>query len=183
MIKKKNLPQNIRLVEYCSRLNKDFPYKEYSNFIALGCKCIDEKNNFYYEKFNDCDHQKMLIDPSLLSYLNKIIFNQNIINNHRIKAAKEALTKKNYENICNLQLLEFSNATLENVRLDLGLKWYIIAFFIIFILAILYIIASCFLSYEQCDCFKKLHDKIKEKCCCCCKRRVTSIQVEGNNNL
>ena len=54
----------------------------------------------------------MLLDPSLLSYIYRVIFNnKNNISLDRINAAKEALVSKNYENICNLQLLKFTNCT------------------------------------------------------------------------
>ena len=57
----------------------------------------------------------MLLDPSLHSYIKQIIFNFDAITEDRKRAAKEALIKKNYENICNLKLLEYSNP-FENVN-------------------------------------------------------------------
>ena len=100
MINKKMIYLNIRLVEYCSRLKGYFHYNVNTKFVPLGCKCLKEHENIYTD-FNDCDHQKMLLDQSLLSYINGIIFRKknntnNIIPEDRINAAKEALITKNY---------------------------------------------------------------------------------------
>ena len=97
---KDDLPQNIRLVEYCSRLKGYFHYNVNTKFVPLGCKCLKEHENIYTD-FNDCDHQKMLLDQSLLSYINGIIFSKknntnNIIPEDLINPAKEALINKNY---------------------------------------------------------------------------------------
>ena len=163
--KKKNLPQKIKLVEYCSRLNKDFPYNEYRNFIALGCKCINEKNNSYKDNFADCDHQKMLLDPSLLSYINKIIYNKKEykISEDRKKAAEEVLIVKNYENICNKQLLKYSNTTDKSVVTRLSFKWKIIICIIISFFVIWAIFSLC---CTYCNCCHKICSTI---CCCCCE--------------
>ena len=162
--KKNNLKQKIRLVEYCSRLNKDFPYKEYSNFIALGCKCINEQKNSYKDNFDNCDHQKMLLDPSLLSYINKIIYNkkENQINEDRKRAAKEVLIEKNYENICNFQLLKYSNTTDKAVVIGLSLELKILIGIIISFFVIWVFCAFC-CSYF--NCCQKIYTNI---CCCCC---------------
>ena len=105
------------MVEYCSKLNKDFPYDESSNFVAIGCKCLSNKNT--YEEMDNCKHQEMLYDPHLTSYLQKSISNENDISEKRINSVKNALNEKDYENICNLQLLKFYNP--EDYH-DLGYK-------------------------------------------------------------
>ena len=92
---KNNLTQKIRLVEYCSRLKDNFPNNDNSKFIALGCKCLN-KNNMY-EDFDNCDHQKMLLDTYLLSFLQQITSIEISLTEDRIIAAKAVLEKKNYQ--------------------------------------------------------------------------------------
>ena len=103
--KTNNLTQKIRLVEYCSKLSKDFPFDESSNFTALGCKCLKDNE---YSNLDECGHQQMLFDPSLLSYLKQIIsIEEEEITNDRIASAKKALEEKDvdYEFKCNVKLV------------------------------------------------------------------------------
>ena len=115
--KKNNLAQNIRLVEYCSRLKDDFPLKKDSNFIALGCKCLN-KQNLYEKKFDKCDHQKMLLDKNLIIYLHKITSIGSNITQDRIKAAKAALENKDYGKICDDQLFIFAKSFNRTFKID-----------------------------------------------------------------
>ena len=69
---KYNLEQNIRLVQYCSRLgNVD---TKLPNFLALQCRCLDTTNNVYLDNLDDCSHQKMLNDEYLMLYVRNIIY-------------------------------------------------------------------------------------------------------------
>ena len=62
----KNLTQNIRLIQYCSRLaNSDLNIK---NFRAISCKCLDS-NNEYGNDLDQCGHQNMLFDDKLYEYI------------------------------------------------------------------------------------------------------------------
>ena len=103
-----NLNQKIRLVEYCSKLSKDFPYNESSNFIALGCDCLKDKT---YSKLEECGHQQMLFDTNLLSYLKQVAEIEEEITDDRIKAAKAVLDepKKEYEMLCNEKLKDLAD--------------------------------------------------------------------------
>lgn len=102
-----NLNQNIKLVEFCSKLQKDFPYNESNNYIALGCECLKDDNT--YKDTETCTHLYMLFDSYLLSYLNKVVSNDSLISKDRIKAANQTLNEKDYEEICNAKLLDIAN--------------------------------------------------------------------------
>ena len=107
--KRQNLNQNIKLVEYCSKLYNDFPFSESSNFIALGCSCLI---NNTYNNLGECSHQNMLFDPYLLSYLKNVISNEKEIKDDRISAAERAVNlidNEDYENKCNLNLLHLAD--------------------------------------------------------------------------
>ena len=159
-----DLPQNIRLVEYCSKLIQNKHYGESSKFVPLDCKCLKDDGKTYTD-FDDCDHQKMLLDPSLLSYIYRVIFNnKNNISLDRINAAKEALVTKNYENICNLQLLKFTNCTDQPVDIPYTL------FKVLEIIGI--VCASIFIPYIllfffTCCCKENEFCKKLHSCCCC----------------
>ena len=161
--KKNNLNQKIRLVEYCSRLNKDFPLKDDSNFIALGCKCLN-KDNIYEKNFEDCDHQKMLLDSNLLSFLQKIISKETIISKDRINAAKAVFDNKDYLKICNEQLYILAKSFNKPVKVGHStrnfLLWILLGSAgIITILVLIFCKFKCFACCKCCGCFK---------CCCCC---------------
>ena len=161
--KKKNLNQTIRLVEYCSRLNKDFPLENTSNFIALGCKCLNS-SNVYKKDFENCNHQKMLLDSNLLSFLQKTISKESNITNERIIAAKAVSGNKDYQKICDEQLYIFSKSFNRPVKVDHStrnfLLWIIlVSAAVITILVLILCKLKCFACCECCGCFK---------CCCCC---------------
>ena len=110
--KRNNLSQKIKLVEYCSKLYKDFPFNETNNnFIALGCNCL--KNNSY-TNLGYCSHQDMLFDEYLLSYLKSVTSTENEITNDRINAAKRAINQvdnEDYEKRCNLNLFYLADSS------------------------------------------------------------------------
>ena len=103
----------------------------------------------------------MLLDTELISYLNKIISKDTKITEDRIKAAKEAFEEKDYENICNLKLLYYSNATYDSVILESNFANIALLIFIFFFLvnAIVYCGIGC------CKC-----------CCCCCEQKCQKCQ-------
>ena len=104
--KTNNLNQNIKLVEFCSKLQNDFPYNETNNFVGLGCSCLKNNN---YKDIDECEHQSMLSDTNLLSYLKNVFSNDVNITQDRINAANQSLNEKNYEEICNVKLLNLVN--------------------------------------------------------------------------
>lgn len=68
--KKNNLTQNIRLVQYCSRLAliNDDNLKNIKGFKAISCSCLDEKGQ-YKNDLDKCGHQNMLNDKELYNYI------------------------------------------------------------------------------------------------------------------
>ena len=106
-----DLPQKIRLVEYCSKLSKDFPYNETNNFIALGCGCLE---NNEYNNLDDCSHQSMLFDSNIITYIKNVSSNETNITNDRVNAAKRALSINDmtqYEQKCNLVLVHLADSS------------------------------------------------------------------------
>jgi hypothetical protein len=102
--KKKNLPQKINLVEYCSRLARSDP--KLPNFKPISCQCLS-KNNDYTDSLSECSHQDMLTDQNLFNYIiDETISNiesEEIIKN-KINAIMTYSTKKDYMELCNLKL-------------------------------------------------------------------------------
>jgi hypothetical protein len=102
--KKKNLPQKIKLVEYCSRLAKSDP--KLSNFKPISCQCLS-KDNVYTDSLSECSHQDMLTDQNLFDYIiDETISNEEseqIIEN-KVNAIMEYSTQKDYMDLCNLKL-------------------------------------------------------------------------------
>ena len=72
---KENLPQKIKLIEYCSRLAKSGQYKydpnKNQNFAAIGCKCLDKEN--IYKNIKGCSHAGMLQDDILFEYIFSVV--------------------------------------------------------------------------------------------------------------
>ena len=95
--KKKNLTQNIKLVEYCSRLAEagQYQYNPFieQNFSAISCECLDKEKNVYKDDISGCSHATMLHDEYLFKYIYSVVNNikENINNN--IDTKKEALKK------------------------------------------------------------------------------------------
>ena len=166
--KKNNLNQRIRLIEYCSRLHKDFPYNKDSNFISIGCQCLNEDN--LYEKFGGCNHQMMLLDTNLISLLSKIIKEESNITEDRIMAAKSIFEKKDYEKICNKQLYTFAHSYKRPVIPDHTTRNFLLSiiFGLLGIILVILILCwfKCFACCKFCGCFK----------CCCCLCPCRSLQ-------
>ena len=104
--KKKNLPQNIRLVEYCSRLANSNPNLEH--FLPINCSCINEKSE-YKDDLSDCSHQFMLSDTELFNYIfNEINKDKEIIENKKL-AMEYYSQKRDYLDECNYKLYLLSD--------------------------------------------------------------------------
>ena len=113
-IKNQDLPQKVRLIEYCSRLAKSGQYKynpiKEQNFASLSCRCLED-NNVYKdnEAIKQCSHASMLQDENLFSYIYSIANNprENIEHtDSKIQAVKEYDRFINYEDICNNYLYD-----------------------------------------------------------------------------
>ena len=110
-IKKNNLSNKVRLIEFCSRLGKNSQYvydptKE-QNFAALSCDCINANTNMYHNE-NSCSHGIMISDSSFMKYVFSVIDDpkeENIFNNDRVRAYYNFKENKNYENLCNEELI------------------------------------------------------------------------------
>lgn len=108
--KKDNLKPNYKLVEYCSRLSDKGKYKfdpkKEQNFIALGCECLNSRNQ-YKKKFEDCTHAAMINDDSLIDYVISVADDPKV-NNEQTPEKKNAVnnydSKTNYESLCNADL-------------------------------------------------------------------------------
>ena len=113
-VKKNNLTQKIKLIEYCSRLGKTGKYKFNQNqqqtFSALTCECLNDKNE--YKNIEGCSHSTMLKDRYLIEYLYSII-NKGENINYEINEKKEAVNKYNknfdYTKKCNEDIYTYLN--------------------------------------------------------------------------
>ena len=108
--KKNNLSQNIRLIEYCSRLSVIGQYKYDANkdqtFASIGCGCLNS-NNVYKDSIGGCSHASMIGDEDLIKYIISIVDDPKEIVDYTdakkvaINAYKSSI---DYENICNKDL-------------------------------------------------------------------------------
>ena len=75
--KKNNLNQNIKLIEYCSRLAQPGKYRydanKKQNFGAISCVCLNKEDNLYDKEIKECSHAGMLHDENLIKYLYSVI--------------------------------------------------------------------------------------------------------------
>ena len=109
--KKNNLSQNIKLIEYCSRLSKDGQYKynpnKEQNFGAISCDCLNTDKNEYKMKekeIAECNHAGMLHDKHLIQYIYSVINDPKETNIHtesKIEAAKKYDKYYDYVGVCN----------------------------------------------------------------------------------
>ena len=109
--KKYNLKNNIRLIEFCSRLGKDSQYaydaKKDQKYAALSCNCIGKNNN--YHNSNSCSHSDMILDPYMFEYIFSVIDDPKeeiIATEDKIKAVKLFDNNIDYETKCNEKLLD-----------------------------------------------------------------------------
>ena len=114
--KRNNLPQEIKLIEYCSRLSESGQYKynqnKEQNFAAISCDCLEPTTNLYKDT-SECAHATMLQDQFLFRYIYSIINNikGSIDDNIGIKrtAAKNYKPKHDYVQECNNDIFNFLN--------------------------------------------------------------------------
>lgn len=113
------LSQNIQIVEYCSLLGlkgSKYAYtKETKNnpFLALPCECMDNDFYLFNKVTNDgpCTHPKMVSDKNVIKFVENYMTDEST--SEISEARKIAIHSYNqtldYENICNLNLKEFSD--------------------------------------------------------------------------
>ena len=108
--KKNNLKQEIKLVEFCSKLgrNSEFKYqsKNQKIFSAISCDCLDENNN-YKDDFKKCNHGSMIGDSFIIDYVKNIIFNKTQSDGFSFEKKKAVLDyniNEDYEQRCNHDL-------------------------------------------------------------------------------
>ena len=109
----KNLPQEINIVQYCSRLATNDP--KLTNFKAISCKCLDKTKNVYLDNLDECGHQNMLTDPELFKYIYEGINFENIndLNKTIIRAVEEYKTDRDYTAECNHRLVVLNSPKLK----------------------------------------------------------------------
>jgi len=82
--KEQNVTTNgVQFVEFCSLLNKDpkYGYKSFeklnenNQYVALGCDCLDDKNEFVLKNFekNKCSHSTMINDKKLIGFVENLV--------------------------------------------------------------------------------------------------------------
>lgn len=101
--------QEIRLVEYCSRLADSDPNLKY--FKPISCRCI--KNNVYETDVNRCSHQFMLSDPNLFNFLFEETKKDTSDITEKAHAIEKYSTTIDYLYKCNFKLYQLS--LLDNV--------------------------------------------------------------------
>ena len=111
--KKENLPQKIKLIEYCSRLAQSGKYKydpnKEQNFAALSCNCLSSSNKYKNEK---CKHADMLSDDSLIKYIHSVVEDLKEINtftDSKEKAIKDYNQKFDYMGECSNDIYNILN--------------------------------------------------------------------------
>ena len=112
--KKKNIPQKIKLIEYCSRLAKSGQYKYNSdkeqNFAAISCRCLNQSENVYEDEISKCSHSQMLQDENLFDYIYSVIndpkgtINDNIDYKKDVVKEYDKKESKKIEKKCNEEL-------------------------------------------------------------------------------
>ena len=112
--KKNNLTQEIKLVEYCSRLSKTGQYKynpnRNQNFAAISCRCLDE-NNVYKDnnEIKKCSHAGMLQDEYLFNYIFSVVNDpkeKTVVTDSKKKATKNYNPKNDYVGVCNKDIYD-----------------------------------------------------------------------------
>ena len=117
-MKKNNLKNKIRLVEFCSRLGKNSKYEfnpnEEQNFVALSCECIDNSNFYSNNIEKDCSHGIMISDKFFIKYVFGIIKDpredNNKVTKDRINAVKNFDPNQMFERKCNEKLYDIFNS-------------------------------------------------------------------------
>ena len=110
-MKKNNLNQKIRLIEFCSRLAKNSEYSydatKDQKFAAISCDCINDSDNSYNNGSN-CKHSLMIGDKKMMEYILSVLNDPkegNDPTDDRVKAVKNFDSNVSYLNKCNEGLL------------------------------------------------------------------------------
>ena len=108
--KKNNLKQEIKLVEFCSKLgkNSEFKYqsKNQKTFSALWCDCLNN-NGKYESNVKGCSHAAMISDSYLIEYVESNVYRmneKNVKTKEKEKAIENYDPNENYVSKCNNDL-------------------------------------------------------------------------------
>ena len=108
--KQNNLKQEIRLVEFCSKLGKEgqFKFDEDNSkiFSAISCDCLD-KNNKYVSNVKPCNHGAMISDSYLVKYMEAVVNNKTEtiqVTEEKKKAVYAYNPNFDYNSKCNIDL-------------------------------------------------------------------------------
>ncbi len=108
--KKNNLKQEIKLVEFCSKLgrNSEFKYqsKNQKTFSALWCDCLNN-NGKYESNVKGCSHAAMISDNYLIEYVESNVYRmneKNVKTKEKEKAIENYDPNENYVSKCNNDL-------------------------------------------------------------------------------
>lgn len=108
--KKNNLKQEIKLVEYCSKLgrNSEFQFNKNNQktFSAIWCDCLKYDGN-YEKNVKACSHAAMISDSHLIYYVEKNVYRENekiVKTKEKQNAIENYDPNENYVAICNYDL-------------------------------------------------------------------------------
>ena len=118
-----NLPQKIKLIEYCSLISQEGNKYAYNKdtfknktFIGLGCICLNPDYKGYNS--NDCHHATIVADSYLLDMLkNEILFDENYqdFSEEKKKAIKQYSKSIDYEQTCNDALYYLNKEDMDEI--------------------------------------------------------------------
>ena len=118
-----NLPQEIKLIEYCSLISKEGNKYAYNKdtfknktFVGLTCNCINPDYKSYNS--NDCAHATIIQDSYLLDMLkNEFLFDENYNNfsEEKKKAIKQYSKSIDYEQTCNDALYYLNREDMDEI--------------------------------------------------------------------
>jgi len=118
-----NLPQEIKLIEYCSLISKEGNKYAYNKdtfknktFAGLACNCLNPDYKSYNS--NNCAHAAILLDSYLLEMLkNEFLFDEK--NNNFSEEKKNAIKQYNkfidYEQTCNDALYYLNREDMDEI--------------------------------------------------------------------
>ena len=105
-----NLKQEIKLVEYCSKLgrNSEFQFNKNNQktFSAIWCDCLKYDGN-YEKNVKACSHAAMISDSHLIYYVEKNVYRENekiVKTKEKQNAIENYDPNENYVAICNYDL-------------------------------------------------------------------------------
>ncbi|MCQ2821172.1 MAG: hypothetical protein MJ252_28260, partial [archaeon] len=110
--KRQQLPQNVTIVEYCSKLGQKGSQYAYDRnksqtFYALRCDCLNYRGEF--DEAEGCTHSGMLGDDKLIDWLADISIDDKNDKTERMIEAAKNYVKKDFIGECNEQMYQYGN--------------------------------------------------------------------------